>query len=108
MSFARSHFRFSILESDMPESEIPPLLPPESSLEATLTPPWPEPEPKPSGAPWNFLDLVFALMTILGSLFLAEFGGVVLLTVVGMMRGSAPSGGELISRLTSDVRLILP
>src|SRR6266404_5091211 len=63
----------------------------------------------PSGAPWNFLDLFFTLMSVLGSLFLAEAIGMIALAVY-----EAASGGgsfqmsAAIKGTATDARFQIP
>lgn len=74
--------------TDLIEAPIAPV--PEAVAEAA-----PDPAP-PEGAPWDALDLVFTLMAVIGSLFLAEILGLVTLAVVGAARaGSAFQASEL-------------
>ncbi len=74
----------------------------------------PSPESNPSatadgsdnrGAPWNFLDLVFTLMIVLGSLFLAEG---LLAAAVAMRVAAAGGAGARITELLSEARFQLP
>ena len=77
----------------------------------------PAPEENPSatadgtdktGAPWDFLDLVFTLMIVLGSLFLAEALMAAGLAAFVAMHVAAGHAGPRVSDLLSEVRFQLP
>src|ERR1035438_4402541 len=61
--------------------------------------------PIPPGAPWDFLDLVFTLMIVLGSLFLCE--ALLAAALAVHVAGTGP-GGPRVSDLLSEVRFQLP
>jgi uncharacterized protein len=73
--------------SEEPSPAIPPILP-----------------IPPSGAQWNLLDLLFTLMIVLGSLFLAE----ALLAVALAVRAAGSSGGPHVVDQLSELRFQLP
>jgi membrane protease YdiL (CAAX protease family) len=78
----------------------------------------PAPEENPSatadgsdktGAPWDFLDLVFTLMIVLGSLFMAEgLMAAGLAAFLAMHVASSGHTGPRVSELLSEVRFQLP
>jgi membrane protease YdiL (CAAX protease family) len=68
----------------------------------------PPPTPGPAPAPWEFIDLVFTLSVIIGSLFLVGVGGMLMMAIYSLASGphAHPSGAA--KMLTSDARLLLP
>src|ERR1017187_9488901 len=64
--------------------------------------------PIPPGAPWDFLDLVFTLMIVLGSLFLCEALLATALAVHVAMQVNINPAAPRVTDLLSEVRFQLP